>query len=73
MNEILAMAINDMPQAQFACSCGRKHSFNVNALSIGKGAMEDLPKMAEPFKSGKILVVLIIIPMKSQGKKRLDC
>ncbi|MBQ4269191.1 MAG: sn-glycerol-1-phosphate dehydrogenase [Clostridia bacterium] len=69
MNEILAMAINDMPQAQFACSCGRKHSFNVNALSIGKGAMEDLPKMAEPFKSGKILVVFDNNTYEVAGKK----
>ena len=55
MNEILNMTINEMPQTEFDCSCGRHHNFSVHDMSIRKGAIEDLPKMAEPFKDGKIL------------------
>lgn len=46
-----------MPETKFFCECGREHYFSVKAMSIGKGAINDLCKMAEPFKSGKILVV----------------
>ena len=52
MNEILNMTINEMPQTEFDCSCGRHHNFSVHDMSIRKGAIEDLPKMAEPFKDG---------------------
>ncbi len=57
MNEILNVGINEMPKMKFECSCGREHEFSVNAMSIGKGVIKDIVKMAEPFKDGKILVV----------------
>ena len=57
MDEILNLSINEMPQTEFDCSCGKHHNFSVHDMSIRKGAIEDLPKMAEPFKDGKILVV----------------
>ena len=57
MDEILRMSVNEMPGTEFDCSCGRRHSFSVQELSIRKGAIEDLPKMAAPFKGGKILIV----------------
>ena len=50
MNEILNLNINEMPQTQFDCSCGRRHSFSVHEMSIRKGAIQDLPGMAEPFR-----------------------
>ena len=56
MDEILNLSINEMPQTEFDCSCGKHHNFSVHDMSIRKGAIEDLPKMAEPFKDGKILV-----------------
>lgn len=72
MNEILNMSINEMPQVEFDCSCGRHHSFSVKEMSIRKGAIEDLPKMAEPFKSGKILVVYDNNTYKVAGKKAVE-
>lgn len=57
MNEILNMTIDEMPQTEFDCVCGRHHNFSVHDMSIRKGAIEDLPKMAEPFRDGKILIV----------------
>ena len=57
MNEILNLSINEMPQTEFDCSCGRHHNFSVHDMCIRKGAIEELPKMAAPFKDGKILVV----------------
>ena len=52
MDEILNLSINEMPQTEFDCSCGKHHNFSVHDMSIRKGAIEDLPKMAEPFKDG---------------------
>lgn len=72
MNEILNMNINDMPQAKFQCSCGKEHYFSLNALSIRKGAIEDLPKMAEPFKDKKILVVFDNNTYKVAGKRATE-
>ena len=57
MDEILSLAINEMPQTEFDCSCGRHHNFSVHDMSIRKGAIEDLPKVAAPFKGEKILIV----------------
>lgn len=72
MNEILNMTINEMPQTEFECSCGHRHSFSVKDMSIRKGAIEDLPKMAEPFKDGKILVVYDNNTYKVAGKKAVE-
>lgn len=72
MNEILNMTINEMPQTEFACSCGRSHSFSVHDMSIRKGAIEDLPKMAEPFKDGKVLVVFDNNTYKVAGQKAVE-
>ena len=43
--------------------------FSVHDMSIRKGAIEDLPKMAEPFKDGKILVVFDNHTYKVAGKR----
>ena len=72
MNEILNMTINEMPRAEFDCSCGRHHSFPVQEMSIRKGAIEDLPKMAEPFKDGRILVIFDNNTYKVAGAKAVE-
>ena len=72
MNEILNMSINEMPQTEFDCSCGRHHNFSVHAMEIRKGAIEELPKMAAPFKDGKVLVVFDNHTYKVAGKKAVE-
>lgn len=72
MNEILNLTVNEMPRTEFDCSCGRHHNFSVQEMSIRKGAIEDLPKMAEPFKDGKILVVFDNNTYKVAGKKAVE-
>lgn len=72
MNEILNLTVNEMPRTEFDCSCGRHHNFSVHEMSIRKGAIEDLPKMAEPFKDGKILVVFDNNTYKVAGKKAVE-
>ena len=69
MDEILNLSINEMPQTEFDCSCGKHHNFSVHDMSIRKGAIEDLPKMAEPFKDGKILVVFDNHTYEVAGKR----
>lgn len=72
MNEILNLNINEMPQTQFDCSCGRRHSFSVHEMSIRKGAIQDLPGMAEPFRDGKILVVFDSNTYQAAGKQAVE-
>ena len=57
MDEILNCSIAEMPGLSFDCSCGRRHSFSVHDLSIRQGAINDLPRIAAPFKDEKILIV----------------
>lgn len=71
MNEILNMNINDMPGVKFQCGCGREHFFDIKALSIRKGALEDLPQMASPFKEDKILVVCDNNTYKVAGERAI--
>ena len=72
MDEILNLSINEMPQTEFDCSCGKHHNFSVHDMSIRKGAIEDLPKMAEPFKDGKILVVFDNHTYEVAGKRAIE-
>ena len=72
MDEILNLSINEMPQTEFDCSCGNHHNFSVHDMSIRKGAIEDLPKMAEPFKDGKILVVFDNHTYEVAGKRAVE-
>lgn len=72
MDEILNLSINEMPQTEFDCSCGKHHNFSVHDMSIRKGAIEDLPKMAEPFKDGKILVVFDNHTYEVAGKRAVE-
>ena len=69
---ILNMSVNEMPQAKFVCECGREHYFDVKAFAIGKNAIEKLPEIAEPFKSGKILVVFDNNTYRVAGKKACE-
>lgn len=72
MNEILDLTINEMPRTEFDCSCGRHHNFSVHDMSIRMGAIKDLPKMAEPFKDGKILVVFDNNTYEVAGRKAVE-
>lgn len=72
MNEILDLSINEMPNTEFDCSCGRRHHFSVQEMSIRKGAIYDLPKMVEPFRDGKILVVFDNNTYEAAGKKAVQ-
>lgn len=69
MNEILNLAINDMAQTEFDCSCGRHHNFSIHDIAIGKGAIKELPRVAEPFKSGKVLIVYDDNTYKAAGEQ----
>ncbi len=72
MDEILDMTINEMPLAEFDCSCGRHHSFPVHDISIRKGAIEDLPRVCAPFKDGKLLVVFDSNTYEVAGRKAVE-
>ena len=49
------------------CACGREHLCPINGVSVGKGALNDLSKYAEEYKS--ILVVCDQNTYKNGGEK----
>lgn len=69
MNEILNLDINDMPECEFDCSCGKHHKFDVHGMAIGKNAITSLPEMAKDFKHDQILLVADNNTYKAAGKK----
>ncbi|MEG1431994.1 sn-glycerol-1-phosphate dehydrogenase [Eubacterium sp.] len=71
MNEILNLALNDMAQTEFDCSCGRHHNFSIHDIAIGKGAITELPRVAEPFKDGKVLLIYDNHTYQAAGKQAL--
>ena len=72
MNELLTMSISEMPGCEFDCSCGHHHTFSVHDMSIGNGVINDLPRMAEPFKDGTILVVFDNHTYEVAGKRAVE-
>lgn len=72
MDEILDMTINEMPLTEFDCSCGRHHTFPVHDISIRKGAIADLPKIAEPFKDGTVVAVFDSNTYPVAGKQAVE-
>lgn len=72
MDEILNMSISEMADVDFDCSCGRHHNFPVHEIDIRKGAIEDLPKVAAPWKNEKILLVSDSNTYKVAGKKAAE-
>lgn len=69
MDKILDMKIGEMPDIEFDCSCGEHHHFSVQGISIRKGAIEDLPEMAAPFKDCGILMVFDNHTYRAAGEK----
>ena len=72
MDEILNVEIGDMPMMEFDCSCGKHHTFPVHNISIRKGAINDLPRVAAPFKDSRVLVVFDNNTYKVAGKTAVE-
>lgn len=69
MNEILNLAMNDMSETAFDCSCGRHHNFSIHDIAIGKGTIGEVVSVAEPFKKGKILMIADNNTYKAAGER----
>ena len=72
MKNILNMPINEMVDLDFDCTCGKHHTFPVHDIDIKKGAINDLPKIAAPFKDSSILVVFDNHTYEIAGKKAVE-
>ena len=72
MKDILKMDISEMVDLDFDCSCGKHHTFPVHDIDIKKGAINDLPKIAAPFKDSSILVVFDNNTYEVAGKKAVE-
>ncbi|MDR0287653.1 MAG: sn-glycerol-1-phosphate dehydrogenase [Clostridiales bacterium] len=57
MEKILSMKIEDMPGYFYNCPCGRRHSVDIENISVGEDILVDLPKILGSFKGKKILLV----------------
>jgi len=72
MKSILEMNINEMAGVEFDCGCGRRHKLNIPHISIGKGALEGILPMAEPFKGKKVFMLSDDNTFAVAGQRTLD-
>jgi glycerol-1-phosphate dehydrogenase [NAD(P)+] len=57
MKDIFSIGIEEMPGIDFDCSCGRRHSVEIEKLVVRNGILDELAESLLPFKNGKLLVV----------------
>lgn len=57
VKDILNTGMEEMPGICFDCSCGRKHSVDIEKLVVRNGILDELVKGLLPFKNGKLLVI----------------
>lgn len=57
MDEILNANVNEIAGMSFDCSCGERHSVELDTIEIGKGVINKVPEIAAGFKKGKVLLV----------------
>lgn len=57
LKDLFETGIEDLPGLSFECSCGRKHSVDIQKLVVRSGIADELAIGLEPFKDGKLLVI----------------
>lgn len=72
MDEILNATLEEMGTISFDCSCGKHHQMSIEKLIMGKGVLPRICEIAEPFRSGKILMVSDNHTYDAAGEKVLE-
>lgn len=57
MDQILKMSVEEMAGISFDCSCGERHSVDINEIIIGNGLTSDIVRIASRFKNGRIFII----------------
>lgn len=71
MDDILGLKIEEMAGLSFDCSCGRKHSVNINQIYVGKDAEKVLLRQLKDFKNGKVFMIADNYTFNVYGKNIL--
>lgn len=57
MKSLFSTGIEEMPGLSFNCTCGKKHSVDIEKLVVRNGILDELVKGLMPFLDGKLLVI----------------
>lgn len=57
LNEILNVEVPEMAGLSFDCSCGKRHSVDINCIIIGSGVIGKVLDIASKFKRGKVFII----------------
>ena len=57
MKDLLQTRIEEMPGLSFICTCGRKHSVDIEKIVVQNGILDDLVDFLGTYKSGKFFVL----------------
>jgi len=57
LKDIFTAGIEEMPGLSFDCSCGRRHSVDIEKLVVRDGILEELIKSLLPFREEKLFIL----------------
>lgn len=57
MRDVLHTSVEEMPGLVFECTCGRKHSVDIEKIVIRNNVLNDLIETLAPYISGKLFVL----------------
>ena len=72
MDSILNMKVCDMTGYSYLCSCGRRHSVDIQRIAVGKGVIKELPEILSDFRDKKIILVSDANTWKIAGERVLQ-
>lgn len=73
MLDILNISIEDMPGLSFDCSCGRRHSVEIDKIVVRNDVSEEIAKYLEPFINEKLFVLSDTNTYDVMGETVIDC
>lgn len=57
MKDLFSTGIEELPGFSLDCPCGRRHSVDIEKLSVRNGILDELVKGLMPFRDGKLFVI----------------
>ena len=69
MDEILNLSLQDMTSLAFSCSCGQKHTVDIQKIILGKNLLNEIIDIVSDFKNKNIFMISDSNTNKVYGEK----
>ena len=72
VNDLFSTGIEDMPGLAFDCTCGKRHSVDIEKLVVRNNIMDELVKGLMPFYKGRLFILSDSNTYKVLGKAVIE-